>query len=194
MIEIQHDAGPQELDDYVQANPNATWDTFWRGNDLKPRIKEHLRRLQAGLCIYCERKPDRNGDHIDHVKPKSQRRDLMFRYENMVCSCSRPKTCGHRKADRFLPIEPGPNCNRYFYLHSDGTLSPCSDDAEVKKKAQETLDILGLNDSGLQRDRKRYLRTVFALAQEIDIKKVQAVVQTLPFRYVLQTLPLFKKG
>lgn len=189
MIEIQHDTGPLDLDGYARNHPDATWDDFGRMGDLKSRIKEQLQQLQGGLCIYCERKLNDNG-HIDHVKPKSQRRDLTFRYDNMVCSCNSRTTCGHFKRDRFLPIEPGPDCNKSFYLHFDGTLRPHSRMAGEGQGVQDTLDILGLNNPSLKRERAKYISAARSVMRDCGLGSVQEMMRNWPFRHILKTISL----
>ena len=94
--------------------------------------------------------------HVEHIKPKSIYPQLCFQYINYAHSCNNPKTCGHKKKNKELPIEPKVGCNDKFSLSTDGSIVPI---LSLSKKERNILDNtflkrLGLNNPTLVRERK----------------------------------------
>lgn len=124
-----------------------TWDSL--DNDTKISVRKQLSAAQGGFCVYCERPLTKNDDqiprgHVEHIKPRSKYPDLTFDHTNLAASCNGsgngPVSCGHKKADHELPIEPGPGCHDRLVMLDDGTLDP-GDNADLA----QTLENLGLN-------------------------------------------------
>lgn len=184
MIEMQHHRGHKELQKYHKDNPNAKWgqDDFWQVRD---KIRHDLHTEQQGLCVYCEKKIGKDEGHVEHIQPKGKFPALSFVFDNLAHSCNGTKHCGHFKDNNVLPVEPRPGCNRYFALMArDGKLVPASDlNEDKKKKAKETLRILGLNTSALTRQRQQFAMVIRSLD---NVMEVNSFLQDSPFRWSLQ--------
>lgn len=155
---------------------NPEWNHFTENQALsecKKSLHEHLVAEQGQLCIYCERKINKNTSHIEHVKPKNPNghyANLVFTYENLVASCNgdlcednsrqvyKPEdvhSCGHKKGNDFdetnflNPVEEVA-INTYFTFDKDsGKISAIAH----HDKASYTLNLLNLNNPRLCNER-----------------------------------------
>ncbi|WP_199456503.1 MULTISPECIES: retron system putative HNH endonuclease [unclassified Marinobacter] len=195
MVELQHRAGGiPALQDFLTNNPNpgvADWgsQTF---QPVKQLVKQALNQDQQGLCAYCERRLAETDGQIDHIKPKGGANghpQLCFSYSNYAHSCINPKTCGQKKKEGLLPIEPGPGCNSQWTLSTDGTIEPIADlNRAEKHTVNQTRDMLGLNkDSALVDDRQKWLNSALAVLRESP-NDINAFLQSAPFRHILATV------
>ena len=181
MIEMHHNHEPEALRKYRHDNPGANWQTE-NFQPVKELIRHALHQEQEALCVYCEQKVDKDGGHLEHIKPKEKFPAQTFVYDNLAHSCNGPKHCGHLKQGQELSIEPRPGCNRYFELMAwDGKLVPAAGLTEVEKQqAAETINtILGLNVPKLTRQRQQFARIIQSLATPQEITEF---LQTAPFR------------
>lgn len=194
MVELQHRAVPTPaLSKFNAANPTATVDTFnsHAFQTVKMAVKADLNEDQGGLCVYCESKLASDAGQVEHIKPKRGRKahpHLCFVYTNYAHSCIKPKTCGQKKKDNLLPIEPGVDCNAHFALSTDGTIEPMAGLTRVQQhNVRQTRDMLGLNaDSDLVDERKRWLaQTILVLRVAPDDFK--DFLSAVPYRYVMAT-------
>ena len=191
MVELQHRAVPTPaLTAFNTANPVATVADFNSRafQPVKAALKADLNQEQGGLCVYCESTLAAGAGQIDHIKPKSAHPNLCFSYTNYAHSCINPKTCGQKKKNGLLPIEPGPGCNAQFALSTDGTVEPIS--GLTRKQlhpVRQTRDMLGLNaDSNLVDERKRWLVQTIAVLQQAP-NDILEFLQAAPYRYILAT-------
>lgn len=194
MVELQHRTLPTPaLTDFVAAHAGLDAKDFDRQNfqRVKQAIKADLNTDQGELCAYCEKPLLPTEGQIDHIKPKAgknARPDLCFVYSNYVQSCINPKTCGQKKKNGLLPIEPGPGCNTEWSLSTDGTIEPLTELTRQRRHAvTQTRDMLGLNkDSNLVDERKRWLNSAIVVLQQApaDFPKF---LQSAPYRHILAT-------
>jgi uncharacterized protein (TIGR02646 family) len=194
MVELQHRSRPTPaLTDFVKGHPALTVDDF-NSRDFHPvkqAIKADLNADQGGLCAYCEKPLQPTKSQIDHIKPKAganARPDLCFDYRNYANSCIHPKTCGQKKKDGLLPIEPGPGCNAEWALSTDGTIEPQPELARQRRHAViQTRDMLGLNkDSNLVDERRRWLARAIEILQQAP-SDFPDFLQSAPYRHILAT-------
>lgn len=194
MIELQHRViPPPALTDFVKANPDlgaAGFDSL-AFQSVKQAVRAHLNEDQGGLCVYCEKPLLAIEGQIDHIKPKAganARPDLCFVYRNYAHSCINPKTCGQKKKNGLLPIEPGPGCNAEWSLSTDGTIEPLPELTRQRRHAvTQTRDMLGLNkDSNLVDERKRWLNSAIAVLQQVPADFPE-FLQSAPYRHILAT-------
>lgn len=195
MLELQHRVTPPPaLTDYLTAHPAATVADFDSTPFIavKNAVKADLNADQGGLCAYCESPLLPNKGQVDHIKPKAGANGhphLCFAYTNYAHSCINNKTCGQKKKNGLLPIEPGPGCNSQWFLSTDGTIEP--NEGLTRRQAHEvrqTRDMLGLNaDSNLVDERKRWLAQTLAVLQQAP-NDIQDFLQTAPYRYMLATV------
>ena len=194
MVELQHRSTPTPaLTDFVAAHPAlgaADFDSL----DFKPvkqAVKADLSSDQGGLCAYCEKPLQPTEGQIDHIKPKAganARPDLCFAYRNYAHSCINPKTCGQKKKNGLLPIEPGPGCNAEWSLSTDGTIEPLPELTRQRWHAVvQTRDMLGLNkDSNLVDERRRWLASAIAVLQQAPAD-FPDFLRSAPYRHILAT-------
>lgn len=194
MVELQHRAMPTPaLTDFIAAHPALnTADFDSRAfQPVKQAVKADLNEDQGGLCAYCEIPLAATEGQIDHIKPKAGangRPDLCFDYRNHAHSCINPKTCGQKKKNGLLPIEPGPGCNAEWSLSTDGTIEPRPQLSRQRRHAvTQTRDMLGLNkDSNLVDERKRWLANAIAVLQQAPAD-LPEFLQSAPYRHMLAT-------
>ena len=136
-------------------------------------------------------KPD--GGQVEHIKPKgglNAHPHLCFTYSNYAHSCikTKPETCGQKKGNKLLPIEPGPGCNAQFALSTDGTIEPIAGLTRKQKHlVVQTRDMLGLNaDSDLVDERRRWLAKAIEVLQQ-NPDDFQDFLQAVPYRYIIAT-------
>ena len=186
MIELQHlSPEPHELRDHRNVNPAGSWDDPAFGA-VRPRVRRQLNLEQEGLCVYCERRLDKDDGHVEHIKPKSVNPALTFVYDNLAHSCDGPGHCGHHKKEHVLPVEPRRGCNRFFDLMAlDGKIVPASGLTGTEaEEAAVTLRILGLNVAALAWQRKGFADTIRYLSPADKAE----FLGTSPFRWALRGL------
>jgi uncharacterized protein (TIGR02646 family) len=195
MVELEHRAIPTvALTAFVAATPRATVADFdsLAFRAVKAAVKADLNQDQGGLCVYCESALDAEEGQVEHIKPKAGRNahpHLCFTYTNYGHSCINHKTCGQKKKNGLLPIEPGPGCNAQWSLSTDGTIEPRASLITSKQRHPviQTRDMLGLNaDSNLVDERRRWLASSIVVLQQSP-KDIQAFLQEAPYRHMLAT-------
>jgi uncharacterized protein (TIGR02646 family) len=192
MIELQHRTIPTPaLTQFVAAHPNATAVDFNNSafQPVKTTVKADLNADQSGLCVYCESPLAASSGQVEHIKPKGGLNaypQLCFSYTNYAHSCINAKTCGQKKKDGLLPIEPGPGCNSDWSLATGGTIEPIASlNRNRCHQVKQTRDMLGLNkDSNLVAERKRWLASAIAILQQSPADLPQ-FLQIAPYRHIL---------
>lgn len=193
MVELQHGAEPVELTLFRESNPQASPKDFDTAEfaAAKRAIRVSLHRDQVGLCAYCEIPLEPTKGQVDHIKPKGGNQPyphLSFAYTNYAYSCINKKTCGQRKRDGLLPIEPGPGCNAKWTLSTDGTIEPIEGlDRQRMHHVIQTRDMLGLNkDAALVDDRKKWFANALQVAQNMPAQ-LSDFLQSAPYRHIMAT-------
>lgn len=193
MVELQHRAIPTPaLTQFVIANPNTTIKDFdgWAFRSVKGMVKADLNADQGGLCVYCECELAADAGQVEHIKPKAgpnAHPHLCFSYTNYAHSCINSKTCGQKKKNGLLPIEPGPGCNAQWILSTAGTIEPITG----LKRAQhhsvtQTRDMLGLQDPNLVDERQRWLKNALTVLKQAP-NDIPQFLQQAPYRHILAT-------
>lgn len=156
----------------------------WKDLSKDPRRGPLLRQRKAdeqgGLCGYCEcrltevdgtLRPGRS--RLDHVLPRSDFKDLIFEWSNLLLSCPCENHCDCHKGDELGIIDPHKEDPREFITFAfDGLRQPCKVSAVVrfglddasKNRADRTIKVLALNAEDLQG--KRYERYCSLNAQQ----------------------------
>ncbi|CAN7209026.1 TIGR02646 family protein [Pseudorhodoferax sp. LjRoot39] len=195
MVELQHSQpDPVLLTQFRLQNPAATT-AEWSSQDFAPAkraIRSALHIDQGGLCAYCEKPLSDDEGQIDHIKPKSGPQahpQLCFSYRNHAHGCIHPKTCGQKKKDGLLPIEPGPGCNALWTLSTDGTVEPIAGLTRSQRHAvTQTRGMLGLNaDANLVDERKRWFSSALMVLRHTP-DDLAIFLQTAPYRHILATV------
>lgn len=193
MVELEHRAIPTPaLTQYLSDNPAATVADFDSPlfGPVKRLVKADLHQDQDGLCVYCEQLLEANEGQVEHIKPKAGANahpHLCFDYNNYAHSCINNKTCGQRKRDRLLPIEPGSGCNGQWTIVShSGLIEPLTTlTRRLRHPVVQTRDMLGLNaDSNLVDERKKwFIQTIEVLKVAPD--DIDQFLQSVPFRVLI---------
>lgn len=133
---------------------NFQWATY-QGIRINKLLKPLLAELTDDHCSYCDNFPIRSKeDSIDHFKPKSipAYYALVCQWENLYYCC---QNCQQYKLEQYNQqlLRPDSNdfsFNDYFiYSYNSHELKPHPAlTASVRRKAQTTIDIFGLNDKG----------------------------------------------
>ncbi len=162
----------------------TNWGNYTEKKELKKYI---LNNEQNHLCCYCESKvtisgdKEKDGSHLEHIKPKKFYSNLTFYYQNLIVSChgtchnsnndDTRHSCGHKKDDdydgaKFLNPTMVNDIRDYFKYETIENekieISPTSKDPI---KAQYMIDILHLNAEPLLIARGKALKD-FELSQE----------------------------
>jgi uncharacterized protein (TIGR02646 family) len=194
MVELQHRPIPTPaLTAYIASHPGIAVPDFDNliFQPVKTAVKADLNQDQDGLCVYCETHLKANVGQVEHIKPKAgpnAHPHLCFSYTNYAHSCINPKTCGQKKNNGLLPIEPGPGCNTDWTLSTDGTIEPIAGLNRARQhQVRQTRDMLGLNkDSNLVDERQRWLKNALAVLAQAP-NDLQLFLLNAPFRHILAT-------
>lgn len=160
MKHIDKRSEPKRFSRWKECNHEGTYEEM--GTPVKKVLRNALMSEQGSLCCYCERRINNEDCHIEHFQPKDACPSLQLDYGNMHACCvkfpshSTPNICGQRKGDFFSPELISPleeNCSSHFRYSYDGTIAPASND----RRAERTIEVLGLNDPFLIERRKAVL-------------------------------------
>ena len=195
MVELNNSFFSYDLAGFIFQNPNPAISDFDKGKNfkkVKPLIKAQLHAAQKGLCVYCEKKLNKDEGQIEHIKPKGGKYafpHLCFQYSNYAHSCINNKTCGQKKKDLLLPIEPKIGCNDKFSLSTDGSIVPIE---SLSRKERNILDNtflkrLGLNNPSLVRDREIILTNYLSLLKE-NPRMAYSYINDKEFRHILKRI------
>ena len=165
MIYIRKSPSPDSFENWKRTNRQREFGAL-KGQP-KTDLKNSLISEQKGLCCYCCARISRDNSHIEHIKPKGNRkwRNLRFSYKNLLASCDGFDdygiTCGHNKDewyDEELFISPlEEDCESHFTYSLDGRIfGACDDD----KKASETIKRLYINSYELITARKAVIDSI----------------------------------
>ncbi len=194
MVELQHGQPTPALYQYLLLNPEVQVDDFGSRafESVKWKVKADLHAQQKGLCVYCEQPLNANQGQVEHIKPKDINLfpALCFSFTNYAHSCINNKTCGNRKGNKLLPIEPAPGCNAQWTLSTTGRIEPIADLTKNQRNLiVSTRDMLGLNkDTSLVTDRQSYVQQVLGIMQHYSPEAAREFIQGKPYRYMLATL------
>lgn len=194
MVELQHRAVPTPaLTAFVAAHPAAPVADFdsLAFRPVKDQVKADLNADQGGLCVYCECALEPTKGQVEHLKPKAggnAHPHLCYIYTNYAHSCINNKTCGQKKGNGLLPIEPGLGCNAEWTLSTTGSIEPRLGLTRTRAhQVRQTRDMLGLNkDAGLVADRERWLKQALTVLQQSPAD-LSTYLQQIPFRHILAT-------
>ena len=173
----------------------ANWKPSFDNLDrpIKDKIREALLNEQGFLCCYCEGKVNADNSHIEHFVPQSRGIDPL-NYGNLLISCQKnttgvqPRHCGKRKDnDRGCDYHPDllisptdPACEDFFGYKGDGRIFPVNTLNELnQKKADYTINTLGLNIKKLIRERLTAINTILDEINGLDPSRRDKIIQRL---------------
>lgn len=158
----------------IRARYTPGWIRFYRSEaGSKPsdsrwrEFSDDLANAFHGLCAYCE---ERCRGEVDHFRPKSRDPELAYAWSNWLFACH---DCNHAKLDKWPSlgyVDPcartrGARPERFFsfdlltgeILPKEG-LSPSR-----RRKAQDTIDDLRLNERHHLKNRREWLHLISAI-------------------------------
>ena len=157
MRKLTRTALPVEVRNALQsaADRGLSWDDF-----DKRQERRCLRKMQSGMCAYCERKLDSSDarTRIDHFVPQSSPQGMsrVFDWGNHYLSCDCSETCDSHKADdtREIVNPDTDDPSRFFTYVSTGAVC-VTKGLSVKdaQKAKNTIDVLNLRCPSLESSR-----------------------------------------
>lgn len=165
----------EEFSRWKKQNKRAGWNDFSTSAEHR-KLREQLLAEQLGMCCYCEVLLSLNDCHIEHLQPKSVYPQNMFAYENLLASCNRKESCGHKKeawyhSDMVSPLAK--DCEQRFTYALDGRIIPSD---KEDKSALETIEQLGLNCFKLKDRRKSIMLALDNGGNGPDAAYLQTVV------------------
>lgn len=112
-------------------------------------MREVMRKEQAGLCAFCCNRLQAQEGRNAHLKSRQQFPQLGLRWDNIVVSCTRKESCDLHQRGRSLHLTPlMPECETELIYYVTGEVEGTT------ARAQEAIDILGLNDRKVRESRK----------------------------------------
>lgn len=144
---------PSKVELWITKNKAANWSEF--PPDEKAILREQLKEEQKGLCCYCCLKLSNDNLHIEHLKSRQTHPKLEFDYDNLMLSCSSPKQCGQKKANKSLALHPlMTECDIEIKLDLNGELNAKT------SRAEAAIDTLNLNNRRLNNRRKNLIDAI----------------------------------
>ena len=158
---IKKNSSCAELETWKRRNPQKK-----RYEDLDPPIRQAIRNAlreeQYGLCAFCCNRLKASEGRNAHLKSRSQYPSKALSWDNLVVSCERRDSCDIEQGKKSLPLTPlMPNCETDIVYYISGEIEG------KNKDAQDTIDILGLNNRKLVNSRKFGINTL-ASAHSLD--------------------------
>ncbi len=95
---IAKGGGPKSLQDWKQGQQDAGLTPTFGDlqNPVKAACREALLREQGALCCYCNSRIRAGHMHIEHLEPRSVRRDLEVVWTNLLGCCQPQNLKGHK--------------------------------------------------------------------------------------------------
>lgn len=181
---IKKNPEPLSLTKWNQRRGGKTpdWKSF--SKSVKDSVYESLLEEQGYICCYCQRRISRRECHIEHFRPKSVYKNLIFDYKNLIASCQGedekrptvPVHCGHKKRawfDEELMISPlNPDCEQYFKYSSFGEII-ATDDPEKQAAAKTTIEKLALDINKLSKMRRVAIDAALAVMEGLSDAEIE---------------------
>ncbi len=160
-------------------------DSYWR------EFRSALGNRSADICWYCERQCEPASEAsgkaatVDHFKPRSRCPELVYEWTNWVFSCRRCN--GDNKQDKWPPlgyVDPSGSDDQerpeqYFdYDVLTGEIVPHPAlQGDAKRRAETTIDDLGLNKLDVQFYRINWTRQFLSDLRTLAANDRQAFVE-----------------
>lgn len=162
---IQKGTEPLSFTQWKKSHPGASYNDL--DGSAKQDLKQSLINEQKSLCCYCERLITRDNSHIEHFKPKSDKRykHLELDYNNLHASCFRfnpddkeLRQCGHKKGHYISTTLLSPldkNCSTHFTYTLDGEIHA------IDSIGEEAIKVYNLNSKLLIESRQQLIDIFF---------------------------------
>ena len=156
---------PEITAQWIKKNSKLNWNDL--PFDEKEALREQLHDEQNGLCCYCCREISTKGVSVEHLQDKHQHRKLQFSYDNLLLSCASTKHCNIAKQSKAIKMHPlHPDCDDSIKMNP---LSAKLIGNSHKEDAEESIEILKLNNNGLINHRADLTKLIQTYLQLFDI-------------------------
>lgn len=193
MIYIKKTKEPIALTNWKKKHPHLTYDHL--DSKIKRELRNALLKEQGFVCCFCGKaigvedlkiskiiqrplcKGEEHNTSIAHITPQSIDSTKTLDYNNICASCDTRRSkdaechCDHKQENNCIPISPlQEDCLSFFSFNSDGTIEANRQkSSDEQQKANETIDILGLDDESLNLEREIRL-TIFQELEKLEEK------------------------
>lgn len=162
MRNIQKTTEPQSLAQH-RCNTDSNYENYAKKDDLRKSLVAE----QRGICCYCMQRirPNLESMKIEHWQCQDKYPKRQLDYDNLLGVClggtgksKRDQHCDTRKGNddiSFNPADPFHDVESKLQFLGDGTIQ--SNDVQFN---QEINDVLNLNESSLNRNRKAVLNAL----------------------------------
>jgi uncharacterized protein (TIGR02646 family) len=162
MRNIQKTTEPQSLTQH-RCNTDSNYENYAKKDDLRKSLVAE----QRGICCYCMQRirPNLESMKIEHWQCQDKYPKRQLDYDNLLGACpggigksKRDQHCDTRKGNddiSFNPADPFHDVESKLQFLGDGTIK--SNDVQFD---QEINDVLNLNESSLNRNRKAVLNAL----------------------------------
>lgn len=194
---IAKEEAPKEYQNYCRRK-KASYDDLRKENnrDVYDKLRVSLLEEQGYICCYCGCRITLENLTIEHLIPRSMRRDRELDYSNLLASCDGgqnkrsnskkvklskserdklyPLYCNCQKGDKEIPVTPLiDGCEERFEYDEKGTII-CK---EGDTAAENTINILNLNNSTLKNQRQAAIKTIIWRKDEIKKNKKEEIAR-----------------
>ncbi|WP_019519319.1 retron system putative HNH endonuclease [Faucicola boevrei] len=138
---------PMEVQNWIKKNNPKEWLSD-KEEEIYIILREQLRQEQNNLCCYCCQAL-KEYVKIEHIKSRDKYKKLIYKYDNLLLSCTTPKQCDNAKGNQDLLLTPlMQECDDELKINFAGELEAKTD------RAKQAIEILNLNNRKLCEKRR----------------------------------------
>lgn len=192
---IAKEEAPKEYQEYCKRN-KASYDDLREGNnrEVYDKLRVSLLKEQGYICCYCGCRITLDNVTVEHLKPRDKYKKQELDYSNLLASCDggqnkRSKSkevnlsrserdkqyllyCNCQKGNMEIPVTPLiDNCDERFKYDEKGNIFCKDGDTD----AENTMNILNLNNSTLKNQRQAAIKTIIWCKDEIQKNKEEEI-------------------
>lgn len=188
---------PKEYQNYCRRN-KASYDDLREENnrEVYDKLRVSLLEEQGYICCYCGCRITLDNVTVEHLKPRDKYKKQELDYFNLLASCDGgqnkrrknkiatlnknerdrqyPLYCNCKKGNSEIPVTPLiDNCEERFKYDEKGNIF-CK---EGDTAAENTINILNLNNSTLKNQRQVAIKTIIWCKDEIQKNKKEEIAR-----------------
>ena len=193
---IAKEEAPKEYQEYCKRKEASYDDLREENREVYDKLRVSLLEEQGYICCYCGRRITLDNVTVEHLKPRDKYKKLELAYSNLLASCEggqnkRRKNkeaslnknerdrqfalyCNCKKGNSEIPVTPLiDNCEERFKYDDKGNIL-CK---EGDTTAEDTINILNLNNSTLKNLRKAAITTIMWCKDETQKKQQEEIAR-----------------
>ena len=181
---------PKEYQNYCRRN-KASYDDLREENnrEVYDKLRVSLLEEQGYICCYCGCRITLDNVTVEHLKPRDKYKKQELDYSNLLASCDGgqnkrnknerdrqyyPLYCNCKKGNSEIPVTPLiDNCEERFKYDEKGNIF-CK---EGDTAAENTINILNLNNSIFKKQRQAAMKTIIWCKDEIQRNKKEEIAR-----------------